>query len=129
LVSNQIPPRSSRTIFIIPRTENKPGNARHGDRPGTHGARFEGDIDGAIGKSPTIKVLSRGPQGKDLGMGGGVTINFTRIRAGSNDFATRVNYNCANGNISPGAGRTRLVNCHAHVVLVINGHLFVSFFH
>ncbi len=85
-IAQQIPHGACGTVGVIPCAEDDPVDAGGLDGTGTHGARLEGDGDGATGEPPTAQHIGGATQRDYLGMCGGVSGGFTFINSlGDND--------------------------------------------
>jgi hypothetical protein len=69
---------------------DNPGQTRLDDSAKTHGTRFEGNVQGATGKTVIVAFLSAKPQGKNFGMGGWIAGVDGRIVYPRNRRALRI---------------------------------------
>ena len=82
---------------------NETGDAGVKDRPGTHRAGLEGDVEDAVFEAVVAKMTSGFAEGDDLCVGSRVGVAENPILAAADDF-TFVNDNCSYGNFAIGFG-------------------------
>ena len=68
-------------------TVNEAADARVGYGAGTHGARFDGDVEIAITEAVIAERVSGFAEGDNFGVGGGVGVGDRAIAATGNDLA------------------------------------------
>ena len=89
------------------------GDARLDDGPGTHGAGFDGDVEGDASEAVVIEDTGSLPQDHDFGVGSGVAIADGAVTGAGQDVAP-MDKHSANGHFS-GRGRcASLLQCRSH---------------
>ena len=73
----------------VGRAEDQAGDAGVADRAGAHGAGLQGDEELEAGQAIVAERLRGGPQGQDLGVGGGIGEPDRPLRAARDDRAGR----------------------------------------
>ncbi len=71
--------RSYGSGFGVSGSEDHPTHAGVDDQPSTHGARFEGDNEGAVVESPIVDGVAGVSDGGELGVSGGVAPGFAGV--------------------------------------------------
>ena len=94
---------------------SQPG-VNHGS--GAHGARFERDVEMAIGEPVVAERAGRLAQGDDLGVSRGIDVSQYTILPRGNDLILEDD-DSANRHLSRIRGECRLFKCTAKVALVV----------
>jgi hypothetical protein len=87
------------------------------DRSGTHGAGFEGSVEGAVFEAIIFESEACLAEGYDLGVGGGVAVAEDSILATAYDFVF-VDYDRSYRNFAVGFGGLGFGYCGAEMVEV-----------
>jgi hypothetical protein len=95
------------------------------DGSGTHLARFQGNIHGAVFQSPVTGLFARLADGSEFRMGERIFIRIASVVAPRNDF-TILNDHTANRNFVDGGSFFRLCDSRFHKFFVLCHRLFPS---
>src|SRR5918999_2009074 len=104
-VAYDVPQRADRSRLGVDRAVDDPLHARQYGGARAHGARFEGDDQGAAGQPPGAEMGRRRADREDLGVCRGVAGLFAPVVGGGDDLADGVDDDGADGNVvARGAG-------------------------
>ena len=94
------------------------GNPRLNDRPSTHGAGFEGDVEDGAGEAVVAEEARGFPNDNHFGVRGGIVIADSAI-AGARENRIVVDNYGPNGNFAGGAGGAGFLESKLQVVEVV----------
>lgn len=103
--------------FAVSSAVDKPLDAAVDDRARAHGARFNRDVERAVGKTPALQVFASFPQRDHFRVRGGVGNGFAQIITTADHLAV-THDNGADGNFSYGRGAIRERQRLAHKLFV-----------
>ena len=92
--------------FAVSGAVDEPLDAAVDDRARAHGARFNRDVERAVGKPPALQVLASFPQRDHFRVRGGIGNGFAQIVTAADHLAV-THDNRADGNFSDGGGAIR----------------------
>ena len=102
---------------------NDAGHLGPAQGSGAHGARFDGDVEGAVGKVLAAEGVGSGGDGLHLGVGGDVVERLRQV-VGTGHDALMADDDAADGDFALVEGPAGLVQGKAHVFFVFFFHFF-----
>ena len=94
-VARNVPNRTTRTQFGVPRAEDDTADVRLQTSAGTHGARFERDNKCAISEIPSAKRSGGLTHGLHFGVGERIGMRLAQVASTSDRTAVRIKYDGA----------------------------------
>ena len=107
-------PVLDRTALWVVGAEIEPAQAGQADRRGAHRARFEGDVEIAIGEVLGAEPRGAGAQHQHLGMGGRIAIGLDPIAGSGENAALAIDEHRANRHLAARRRRLGFGECQHH---------------